>query len=84
MIEYQVDPNNVAIDLDAVAAWALFYLECHGGAVVLTPDHAVRIDLNAMSGMTAETAARWSPVLVLLIPRMRGILLARRSNREAK
>ena len=40
-------------------------------------DDAVRVDLNDMH-IDRETAHRWAPIAVALIPRFRELLLARR------
>jgi hypothetical protein len=78
MTLYQVDPDDRRITDDDLACWLLFFLESHGADVVLT-DTGVLVDLNPMPGMDAVTAERWGPIIAILLPTFREILLARRS-----
>jgi hypothetical protein len=77
MARHEVDPTERGIDSDDLATWLLFFLEAHGAAIVLREDNSVRVDLNPMMGLDAETVARWAPVITTLIPEMRAILVTR-------
>lgn len=72
-----VDPHDVAIASADVAQWLLFFLECHGAAVVLHADHHVTVDLDRMPGLDAARVATLGPAIVRLLPEMRQILIAR-------
>lgn len=74
-----VDPNDCSIDSEDLAAWLLFFLESHGASITLTPTQHVRVDLNPMPGLNAETVGRWAPIVATLLPEFRSILLARRT-----
>ena len=79
---YVVDPDSDRlITDDDLACWLLFYLEAHGVEVALREDHSVCVDLNPLRGLDAATASRWAPVITILIPAFRAILLARGDGR---
>lgn len=79
MTRHLVDPNDRTIDGDDVATWLLFFIEAHGAEVTWTETRAVRVNLDPIAGLDADTVSRWAPVIMNLIPAMREILLARRS-----
>jgi len=74
---YVVDSSDRRITDDDLACWLLFYLEAHGVEVALREDHSVCVDLNPLRGLDAATASRWAPVITILIPAFREILIAR-------
>ena len=76
---YVVDSSDRRITDDDLACWLLFYLEAHGVEVVLNEDRSLCVDLNPVLGLDEGTASRWGPVVALLIPAFREILLARRA-----
>jgi hypothetical protein len=75
---HYVDPDDRRITDDDLATWLLFFLESHGADVVLD-GRAVRVNLDPMPGMDAATAERWAPIIAILLPTFREILLARRT-----
>jgi hypothetical protein len=81
MIHREVDPNAREIDGADLATWLLFFLESHGADVTLTASENVRVDLDPMPGLDAETVQRWAPVITNLLPEFREILKARRTRR---
>ena len=76
-MRHLVDPNTREIESDDLATWLLFFLESHGADVTLRPDHTVRVNLDSMVGLNAETIERWAPIIAKLIPDIRAILVAR-------
>lgn len=77
MAIHTVDTSDRTIDEADLATWLLFFLEAHGAAVVLHADRSVRVNLDSMTGVDAETVDRWAPAIVKLIPLFREILSAR-------
>jgi hypothetical protein len=78
MTRHLVDPHARDLGSDDLATWLLFFLESHGAAVTLTATESVRVNLDPMPGLDAETAHRWAPVITSLLPDFREILKARR------
>jgi hypothetical protein len=54
----------------------LFFLEAHGAEITLRAD-GVKVNLDSMPGLDAETVGRWAPVITNVLPEFREILLAR-------
>jgi hypothetical protein len=77
-MRHQVDPNARSINSDDLATWLLFFLEAHGAQITVWADRSVKVNLDPMPGLDAETVARWAPIIATLIPEFREILLARR------
>jgi hypothetical protein len=50
-----------------------------GVEVVLHADTSVQVDLDGMPGLDAVTVSRWAPIIAILLPEIRSILLARRA-----
>jgi hypothetical protein len=81
---HDVDPAAPReIESSDMATLLLFWLEAHGATVRLTATQNVFVDLNPMPGLTAETVQRWAPVITVLLPEFREILLARREATDA-
>jgi hypothetical protein len=77
MTEHIVDPHARGIDSDDLATWLLFFLESHGAEITLRADGSMKVNLDPMPGLDAETGERWAPVITNLLPEFRVILLAR-------
>ena len=77
MIHHDVDPTERGIDSDDLACWLLFFLESHGATITLTATQNVRVNLDTMPGLDAETVERWAPIITNVLPEMREILKAR-------
>jgi hypothetical protein len=76
MTQYCIDPTGTINHRDDRAAMLMFFLE-HHGEVTLHPDQSIKVNLDPMPGLDAETVHRWAPVILNALPEIRAILLAR-------
>ena len=83
MTRHFVDASERNIDSDDLATWLLFFLESHGAEVTLRADRSMHVNLDTMPGLDAETVERWAPVIAILLPEFREILLARPATAAA-
>ena len=81
MTHHQVDRDARELASADVATWLLFFLESHGAIVTLREDRSVRVDLDSMAGLDADTVHRWAPIITNQIPEFREILKARCRDR---
>ena len=77
-----VDPTARGIDSDDLATWLLFFLEAHGATITVGPGQNIHVDLNTMPGLTADVVNRWAPIITMLLPEFREILLARAASQR--